>query len=112
MLTVPTWEVPAKVVARFGSEPTIASDNGYADLDGDALPDLAVGRLTADTPAELAGMVGKILAYERSVDFGPWRRNVNLMAGLGGFGAWPTRRSNRPPGGSLFPACRPPSRRM
>ena len=31
-------------------------------------------------------MVQKILAYERSADFGPWRRQVNLLAGTGGFG--------------------------
>ena len=85
-LTVPTFQIPAKVTPRFGSEPTIASDNGYADLDGDAIPELAVGRLTADTPDELAGLSAKILAYERSTDFGPWRRNVNLLAGVGGFG--------------------------
>jgi Peptidase family C25 len=87
-LTVPTWDIPAKVVPRFGSEPTIASDNAYADLDDDALPDLAVGRLTADTPEELARIVAKILAYERSTDFGTWRRDVNLVAGLGGFGTF------------------------
>jgi hypothetical protein len=85
-LVVPTCLVPAKVTPRFGSELSIASDNGYADIDDDALPDLAVGRLAADTPDELARIVAKILAYERNADFGPWRRNVNLVAGLGGFG--------------------------
>jgi hypothetical protein len=85
-LIVPTCLIPAKVTPRFGSEPSIASDNGYADLDDDALPDLAVGRLAADTPDELARIVAKILAYEQNADFGPWRRNVNLVAGLGGFG--------------------------
>ncbi len=85
-LTVPTCLIPAKVTPRFGSELTIASDNGYADLDDDALPELAVGRLAADTPEELSRIVAKILAYERSSDFGLWRRNVNLVAGLGGFG--------------------------
>ncbi|HTU26150.1 MAG TPA: C25 family cysteine peptidase [Pirellulales bacterium] len=85
-LAVATCQIPAKVTPRFGSEPSIASDNGYADLDDDALPELAVGRLPADTPEELSRMVAKILAYERSTDFGTWRRNVNLVAGLGGFG--------------------------
>ncbi len=86
-LSVPTCFIPAKVTPRFGSELSIASDNGYADLDDDVLPELAVGRLAADTPDELARIVAKILAYERGSDFGPWRRNVNLVAGLGGFGA-------------------------
>jgi hypothetical protein len=86
-LSVPTCLIPAKVTPRFGSESLIASDNGYADTDDDALPELAVGRLAADTPDELARIVAKILAYERNADFGSWRRNVNLVAGLGGFGA-------------------------
>ena len=85
--TVPTWHVAAKVIPRYGGEATIASDNGYADLDDDTLPDIAVGRLTADSPAELSRMVAKILAYERSADFGVWRRQINLLAGIGGFGA-------------------------
>ena len=84
--TVPAWQAVAKVIPRYGGEATIATDNGYADLDDDAVPDVAVGRLTADTPAQLALMVDKILAYERSVDFGLWRRQVNLLAGIGGFG--------------------------
>ena len=86
-LSVPTCLIPAKVTPRFGSELSIASDNGFADIDDDALPELAVGRLAADTPDELARIVAKILAYERNADFGSWRRNVNLVAGLGGFGA-------------------------
>ena len=78
--------IPAKVTPRFGSELSIASDNGYADLDDDALPDLAVGRLPADTPAELAGSSPRFWRMSGNADFGPWRRNVNLVAGLGGFG--------------------------
>ncbi len=84
--TVPTWQAAAKVIPRYGGEETIATDNGYADLDDDALPEIAVGRLTADNPAELAAMVQKILDYERNTDFGAWRRQINLLAGLGGFG--------------------------
>ena len=29
--------------------------------------------------------MAKILAYERSQEFGPWRQRVNLIAGVGGF---------------------------
>ena len=50
---VPTNFVPAKVNVLFGSEPKIATDNPYGDLDDDGIPEIAVGRLTADTPAEL-----------------------------------------------------------
>lgn len=85
--SVPTHHAEAVVNVQFGSEPTIATDNWYADLDDDHLPDLAVGRLTCDSAAELDRMVRKILDYEASADFGPWRRQVNFVAGLGGFGA-------------------------
>ncbi len=84
--SIPTQFVRAKVNIHWGSEPVIASDNWYADLDDDSLPDLAVGRLTADTPDELTTMIRKIIKYEREADFGPWRRRVNFVAGVGGFG--------------------------
>ena len=83
---MPTHYSEAVVNVDFGSEKEIASDNWFADLDGDRVPDVAIGRLTADSPAELAAMVGKILDYEQSSDFGAWRRQIHLVAGLGGFG--------------------------
>lgn len=82
---VPTHLQPAVVNVKWGSEPQIASDNWYADLDDDQLPDLAIGRIPADTPAEVSQIIAKILAYERSTDFGPWRQRVNFIAGVGGF---------------------------
>ncbi len=84
--SVPTNFAEAKVNIRWGSEPEIASDNPYADLDGDQLPDVSIGRLTADSKEELALMVRKILAYERDADHGAWRRQLNFVAGVGGFG--------------------------
>lgn len=83
---VPVHHAKAEVNTLWGSEPQIATDNWYADLDGDKMPEIAIGRLTADTPEELRQIVAKILAYERSTDFGPWRRRLNFVAGLGGFG--------------------------
>lgn len=84
---VPTGVIPARVNIRWGSEPEIASDNYYADLDDDGLPELAVGRLSARTPADLQIQVRKILAYETVSDHGLWQRQINLVAGLGSFGA-------------------------
>ena len=83
---LPTYKAKAKINLRWGSEPEIATDNWYADLDDDAVPDLAVGRLTADTKEELSLIVDKILAYERTDDAGPWRRRINLVAAAGRFG--------------------------
>lgn len=96
--SVPTHYVAAKVNVRWGSEPEIATDNWYADFDEDHLPDAAVGRLSADSAAQLATVVAKTIAYEsggfpaggqrRGVSRDDeWRRRVNLVAGLGGFGA-------------------------
>ncbi len=85
--TIPTHHAPSKVGIHWGSEPQIATDNPYADLDGDGRPDAAIGRLTCDTPQELSRIVGKILAYEKSTDHGMWRRRVSFVAGVGGFGA-------------------------
>src|SRR5262245_14491741 len=82
---VPVHLEKAVVDVKWGSEPEIASDNWYADLDDDHLPDLAIGRIPADTPAEVARIVKKILAYEQNADFGPWRQRVNFIAGVGGF---------------------------
>jgi peptidase C25-like protein len=82
---VPTHLQPAVVNVKWGSEPQIASDNWYADLDDDQIPDLAIGRIPADTSAELSRIVAKILAYEHNTDFGPWRQRVNFIAGVGGF---------------------------
>ncbi len=84
--SVPVHYSRAEVNVRFGSTPEIATDNWYADLDDDRLPDLAVGRIPADSAAELECMVAKILAYECSSDFGHWRRQIHFVAGLGGFG--------------------------
>jgi hypothetical protein len=83
---VPAHYSQAVVNVKFGSTREIATDNWYADLDDDRIPDLALGRIACDTPAELQQVVSKILAYERSQDFGPWRRKVHFVAGLGGFG--------------------------
>jgi len=83
---VPTAYAKAKVNILWGSEPTIATDQPYADLDGDARPDLAIGRIPADTPAELQAVVRKLLRYERSASDGSWRRQLDVVAGVGGFG--------------------------
>jgi len=85
--SVSTGSIPARVNIRWGSESEIATDNWYADLDDDGLPELAIGRLSADTPDALQIQVRKILAYETALDAGRWQRQINLVAGLGSFGA-------------------------
>jgi hypothetical protein len=84
---VPTNYLPAKINTRWGSTPTIASDAPYADLDGDGLPELAVGRIPADSTGELAAVIRKIIHYEQQSANEACGRRINIVAGLGGFGA-------------------------
>ena len=55
-----------------------ASDELMADIGGDELPDVAVGRLPACTSAELAAMIAKIKAYE--AEFGSEWQNRLVFA--------------------------------
>ena len=42
------------------------SDNMYADVDGNDLPDLNIARITAQDAADLEEMITKFLSYERN----------------------------------------------
>lgn len=80
--------VAAKVNVHFGSEHSIATDNPFGDFDRDGVADVAVGRIVASTPKELANYIQRVKQYEQSqpdADLA-WRRRINLVAGLGGFG--------------------------
>ena len=83
--SVPTHYQTAKVVDRWGPEKEIATDNWYADFDGNGVPDAAIGRLTVESADELRAVVKKILAYEEQPDFHRWRSRVNFVAGASGF---------------------------
>jgi hypothetical protein len=56
-----------------------ASDNRYADLTGDPLPDLRLGRLPVNTLAEVDAIVNKIILYETNPLLGDW--NGRLLFG-------------------------------
>ncbi len=57
-----------------------ASDHCFADLDGDLQPELAVGRLPAQTPKQIATAVDKIIAYEQAPADSDWLRRALLVA--------------------------------
>jgi hypothetical protein len=89
--TVPTNYVPARVNSRWGSEPLIASDIPFADVNGDGRPDLAVGRIPAETTEQLAAVVRKIIRYEEQANERFPRsdrlpRQFSVVTGAGGFG--------------------------
>ena len=71
---VPTWLLPTQQVGET------ASDDWFADLDEDGLPDLAIGRLPAQNAQQMQAMVAKILAYEQGAPAGEWRRRLLFVA--------------------------------
>jgi len=84
--SVPAFMAKAKVNVRWRSTPELPTDNWYADLDDDGVPELAIGRLPVDSQQELAALVAKIIRYEQAGPAGSWRHRVNFVAGIGGFG--------------------------
>ena len=58
-----------------------ASDNIYADIFPDNLPDIAIGRITAQNETHLANMIGKMMEYERTPPTDPDFYQHPLMAG-------------------------------
>jgi len=71
---IPTAFMPTAVMGET------ASDSALADLDGDGLPDLAIGRFPAQTPADITAMVAKTIAYEQSRSAGAWLKKLLFVA--------------------------------
>jgi len=85
---IPPRLLPASYVdERWPHAEELASDVWYGMLDGDRVPELAVGRLPVDNLREARRMVERIIAYEESTDFGSWRKRIEVVAGVAGFGA-------------------------
>lgn len=59
-------DIVAPKLPIWGVGEKCASDNAYADTDGDDLPDMHHARITAETESDLATMINKFLSYERS----------------------------------------------
>ncbi len=86
-IAIPVFYHSSTALVKFGGDERIASDSTYGDLDGDHVPDVAVGRIPADSPQQLQKLLGKAIDFERSQDAQRWRREVHVVAGVGGFGA-------------------------
>jgi len=74
------------VVAQMDSDPNIASDAPWADVDADGVPDVAIGRVPAHSADEAKAYLARVVAYETNADFGRWRDKLNVVAGTGGYG--------------------------
>jgi hypothetical protein len=59
-----------------------AADNRYVSVDGedDFLPDMALGRIPAKSPADVTAVVDKILTYEDNATSGAWQRKAVFVA--------------------------------
>jgi hypothetical protein len=58
-----------------------SSDNRYVTVSGDdILPDMAIGRLPANTVSEVTAMVDKILSYEQDPAQGDWNTRLTFVA--------------------------------
>ena len=66
--------IPVKLVPT--SYLKTASDDWFVDFNNDSLPEMAIGRLPVDSPAEAATVVSKIVGYDR----GATSDTVSLIA--------------------------------
>ncbi|MDR3234353.1 MAG: C25 family cysteine peptidase [Planctomycetaceae bacterium] len=89
--TVPSPLLPCRIIQQFGEETELASDDWYADMNGDGLPDFAVGRFPValasgeDTSHDaLDTLIQKTIRYE-SLPPDVWCRQMQLVAGAGHF---------------------------
>lgn len=62
------------------------TDNAYGDLDGDGLPEVAVGRVPARTPQQVRDYLDKLRTHESRYTTGLWNRRITVYAEQGGFG--------------------------
>jgi len=63
------------------------SDNFYADMDLDHVPDIAVGRLPIRDNAQGKTILDKVKKHESDYEVGPWNHRLHVYAGEGGFGS-------------------------
>ena len=77
-------EDPLFVPVHAGEEGFVG-DFAYGDLDGDAVPDLAIGRLPFREPAAVRAYLERVRAYEEHRPIGPFNRRISAFAGEGGF---------------------------
>lgn len=81
-------ENPLPAVWSPGAYVDSYSDNPYADLDDDGVPEVAVGRIPASVGEQVQDVLAKIRAYESEASFEPgeWNRRITLAAGNPGYG--------------------------
>ncbi len=75
MTYVPSQVIEADLLGQT------SSDNWFVQVSGDdLLPDMFIGRLTAQTASQAEDMVDKIIGYEQDPPSTTWNKNVLLVA--------------------------------
>ncbi|MCY2976093.1 MAG: C25 family cysteine peptidase [Planctomycetota bacterium] len=85
--TIPTFYIDSKVVVNFGSTPTIATDHPYSDWRQDGSHRTIVGRIPAKNVQALKDYCDRVIQYDTAHDFNGSQRQIDIVAGVGGFGA-------------------------
>jgi len=73
---IPTWE-------SGYDKGSISSDDWFVDFTSggrDLIPEIATGRLTAQTTREMETIIEKLIAYEEEPLFGLWRNRITMVA--------------------------------
>ncbi|MFO0380979.1 MAG: C25 family cysteine peptidase [Pirellula sp.] len=82
----PSFQLETTVKLGPATTPNLATDVLFGDVDDDGCPEIAVGRIPVQNGNELKRVLARSIDYETSKDFGSWREDVHVTAGVGGFG--------------------------
>jgi hypothetical protein len=84
-MTIPMLVERSRFLSQqFLAEPDVATDYGYG-LPREGAPQVHVGRFPADSPAQVAQMAARTVAYERDAAPGPWQGRLALVTGVLGY---------------------------
>lgn len=81
---VETTGVP--VASAPSASGPVVTDNVFADMTDDGIPDLDIGRIPVSTDDDVDRVRAKIAKYESTYVVGPHARRINLFASTSGFG--------------------------
>jgi hypothetical protein len=85
-IITPSFQLETTVKLGPMTTPNLATDVLFGDVDDDGCPEISVGRIPVQTSDELKRVLARSIDYETSQNFGAWREDVHVTAGVGGFG--------------------------
>lgn len=85
-IITPAFQLETAVKLGPATTHNLATDVLFGDVDDDGCPEISVGRIPVQTGPELKRVLARSIEYEQSKNYGPWREEVHVTAGVGGFG--------------------------